>query len=317
MMVEEMKDTSRRCVVALALAFSCIMPLGVEAASTTQQVVVPDTVSFDLAPRSGGEPYRIFLRVPKGPAPAGGWPVLYLLDANAVIATAVDTVRVQAAYPLGTGIADGVVVGIGYPTEEAYDGVRRSWDLVPPPGRTYPARSPDGPPVRTGGADRFLAFIGDELKEEIGRRVPVDPARQAIFGHSFGGLFVLYALFNKPDAFSTWIAASPSILWEGGGIVDEAERFVARADTHHPERILLLVGEHEQKLAPFQQGAPDADKRQKNFAESRAVDSTKEMAERLASAPGVSASFQLLNEENHMSVLPAAINLAVRFAFGR
>lgn len=302
----------------LAVAASFLLAITVaEASPAAQAVPVPDTVYFDLPPRAGGAPYRIFLRVPASPAPAQGWPVLYVLDANAVIGTAADILRVQASYPLGTGIGDGVVVGIGYPTEGAYDSVRRSWDMGPPPGRTYPPHTPAGPPVRTGGADAFLAFVEDDLKPEIGRRVTIDPARQAIFGHSFGGLFVLHALFRKPEAFSVWISASPAIWWEGGGIVGEARRFVADANAGRAGRLLLMAGEYEQQLAPFQQGAPDADKRLKRFAESRIVDNAREMAALLAAVPGFNASFRLLPGESHMSVLPQALNLAVRSAFGR
>ncbi|QEN85794.1 alpha/beta hydrolase [Labrys sp. KNU-23] len=280
------------------------------------QGLIPDTICFDLAPASQMPPYRIFLRIPKEVPPPQGWPILYFLDANAVVGTAVDTVRVQAAYPLGTGIMPGVLVGIGYPTPEAYDSVRRSWDMGPPPGQTYPPHTPGGPEVRTGGADHFLAFIEDELKPQIASRAPIDAKRQAIFGHSFGGLFVLHALFRRPDAFSTWIAASPAIWWEGAGIVDEAERFVARAEAKPPGRVLVIAGEYEQRLAPFQIGAIDAVERARGHEESRIVDNARAMAERLASVPGLAASFQLLEGENHMSVLPGAVNQAVRFAFG-
>lgn len=280
------------------------------------QALIPDTMHFDMTPRAGDAPYRIFLRVPAGPPPTQGWPILYLLDGNAVIGTTVDIVRVQAAYPLGTGIADGVLVAIGYPTDGAYDSVRRSWDMGPPPGQTYPPHTPDGPDVRTGGADHFLAFIEEELKPEIARRVATDPKRQAIFGHSFGGLFALHAMFRRPDAFTDWIAASPAIWWEGAGIVTEAERFAARDDVDRSGRVLVLAGEYEQELAPFQVGAIDAEKRLKSFAESRIVDNAQAMAQQLSSVPGMSAAFQLLPGENHMSVLPAALNLAVRFAFG-
>jgi predicted alpha/beta superfamily hydrolase len=278
--------------------------------------LIPDTIQFDLAPRSGGAPYRIFLRVPAGVQPPQGWPVLYLLDANAMIATVADILRVQAAYPLGTGIADGVVVGIGYPTEAAYDSVRRSWDMGPPPGQVYPPHTPGGPDVRTGGADEFLAFIEDELKPEIDRRVMVDRQRQAIFGHSFGGLFVLHALFRRPSAFSAWVSASPAIWWEGAGIVAAAERFLAQGEIEPPGRVLLQAGEYEQAIAPFQTGAADAEKRIKGFAESRIVDNARAMAERLARAPNLATEFQFLPGETHMSVLPSALNLAVRFVFG-
>lgn len=286
----------------------------------TQPAHLPDTVQFDLAPAGGGEPYRIYLYTPPGEAPADGWPVLYLLDGNAVIATAVDTVRVQAPYTLGTGVQFGIIVAIGYPTDGPYDSVRRSWDMGPPPGQTYPPHSENGPDVRTGGADHFLAFIADELKPEIARRAPVDPRRQAIFGHSFGGLFVLHALFLRPDAFAAWIAASPAIWWEGAGIVTAAARFVAAEQagggTGRGGRLLLLAGEYEQALAPFQIGAADAQKRLASFEESRIVDNTRMMAERLAPVSGLSTDYVFLPGETHMSVLPACINHAVRFAFG-
>lgn len=277
---------------------------------------IPDTEVFEIAEPMGGAPWRIFLYRPPGEAPAEGWPVLYYLDANAVAGTAADIMRVQAAYPLGTGIEWGVMVGIGYPTDGAYDSVRRSWDMGPPPGQTYPPHTPDGPSVRTGGADEFLAFIEDVLKPEIGRRLPINPARQAILGHSFGGLFVLHALFHRPTAFQRWISASPAIWWEGAGIVDAAQAFAAEGTTRDG-RVLLLAGEYEQKLAPFQVGAADEVKRLASFDESRIVDNSRAMAQRLAGVSGLSADFVLLPGETHMSVLPACLNLAIRFAFGR
>lgn len=278
--------------------------------------IIPDTEVFEIFSPSGGPPWRIFLYRPPGEAPAQGWPVLYYTDANAVAGTAADIMRVQAVWPLGTGIEWGVMVGIGYPTDGAYDSVRRSWDLGPPPGQTYPPHTPDGPDVRTGGADEFLAFIEEVLKPEIARRVAIDPARQAIMGHSFGGLFVLHTLFRRPSAFSRWIAASPAIWWEGAGIVEAAQAFIAEGKPRDG-RVLLLAGEYEQKLAPFQVGAPDEEKRRAAFEESRIVDNTRLMAERLARAPGLVSEYVFLPGETHMSVLPACLNLAIRFAFGR
>ncbi|ADH90909.1 putative esterase [Ancylobacter novellus DSM 506] len=278
--------------------------------------LIPDTTVFDFFPGDGSATWRIFLYRPPGEPPAEGWPVLYYTDANAVAGTAADIMRVQAAWPLGTGIEWGVMVGIGYPTDGAYDSVRRSWDLGPPPGQTYPPHTPDGPDVRTGGADDFLAFIEEALKPEIARRVAIDPARQAITGHSFGGLFVLHTLFRRPAAFSRWISASPAIWWEGAGIVGAAETFVAEGKPRDGH-ILLLAGEYEQKLAPFQIGAPDEEKRRAAFEESRIVDNTRLMAERLAQVPGLVSEYVFLPGETHMSVLPACLNHAIRFAFGR
>lgn len=35
--------------------------------------------------------------------------------------------------------------------------------------------------------------------------------RDALYGHSFGGLFVLYALTVRPDLFDTFLSASPAL----------------------------------------------------------------------------------------------------------
>ncbi len=291
-------------------------PTPPETTPSPAKAVIPDTEIFEISAQPGQAPWRIFLYRPTGEAPAAGWPILYYLDANAVAGTAADIMRVQSAYPLGTGIERGVMVGIGYPTDGAYDSVRRSWDMGPPPGQTYPPHTPDGPPVRTGGADHFLAFIEDVLKPEIAHRLPVDARRQAILGHSFGGLFVLHALFKRPDAFQRWIPASPAIWWEGAGIVDAARAFAA-APQPRDGRVLLIAGEYEQALAPFQIGAPDEAQRRASFEESRIVDNTRLMADRLAQVDGLEAQYVLLPGETHMSVLPACLNLAIRFAFGR
>lgn len=278
-----------------------------------QACAIPETIRFDLAPDGGGPAYRIFLRIPPGAAPESGWPSLYLLDANAVIATAVEALRVQAAYPLGTGISDAVVIGIGYPTEAAYDSMRRSWDYGPPPGRSYPPHSEGGPDVRTGGAALFLDFIENRLKPEIRRRAPLAPGRQSLFGHSFGGLFALFALFTRPDAFNDWIAISPAIWWEEHNLL----RFAAPPPAMHPApRVLLGVGEYEQQLAPFQIGQADEEQRRRRQDEAKTMDETRAMAERLERQYHCFTEFAVFEGETHMSVLPLAINLAIRFALG-
>ncbi|MBU8540463.1 alpha/beta hydrolase [Falsiroseomonas tokyonensis] len=274
------------------------------------------TVQFDMAPDAGGPPWRIFLYRPEGPAPEAGWPVMVLLDANAVMGIAVDALRVQAAYPTGTGIAQAVLVGIGYPTEAPYDSVRRSWDYSPPPGRSFPPHRPGGPEVRTGGAEPFLEFIETELKPRIASLAPIDPARQAFFGHSFGGLCVLHALFTRPQAFADWIAISPSIYWEDAALLATERRFAALpAAARGTPRLAMAVGEYETRLAPFQIGRPDAARRQAALETGRHLAHAQEMAARLRPL-GLAVEVTELPGETHMSVLPVAINLALRFALG-
>lgn len=279
-------------------------------------IPIPGLRAFDLAPRAGGPIWRIFLRIPPGAPPAAGWPALFLLDANAVMGIATDALRVQAAFPSGTGIRDAVLVGIGYPTDSAYDSERRSWDYSPPPGQTYPPHRPDGPPVRTGGALDFLRFIEAELKPFLAARAALDPARQAIVGHSFGGLFVLTALFTSPRAFTHWIAMSPSIYWEEHAVLAAERRFAAMpAEQRGTPRLLMAVGEYERHLAPFQRDQPDAAARLARLQATRHIENARETADRLRPL-GVAVTVEEIPHETHMSMLPRAINMAIGFALG-
>jgi enterochelin esterase-like enzyme len=115
--------------------------------------------------------------------------VVYLLDGDARFAVAVDAVQ-RSPTPA-------IVVGIG---NEAL----RSRDYVPANLCT-----PGG-----GGEAAFLDFIRFQLASAIETEFGGDPARRILLGHSHGGSFVLYALFNEPPAtrhFASYLASDASI----------------------------------------------------------------------------------------------------------
>lgn len=267
---------------------------------------------FDLADGATGAIRRVFLWQPPGAAPQAGWPGLWLLDGNAVIGTAVDIMRAQAFWPEGTNLGWGALIAIGYPSDEAYDSFRRSWDLGPPPGRSYPPFHQGGAPVRTGGGAEMARFILEDLRPFLAAHVALDPGRQSLFGHSFGGLFTLWLLFNRPDAFRTWIAASPAITWEDSFLLDHLRRFDPggrRLSVH------LSAGEWEgDELAPFQLGRPDSAERLLQKKQSLTVKAARRMAAVLADL-GLQTRFELYPGETHMSVLPVALNRALHCAF--
>jgi hypothetical protein len=162
---------------------------------------IPGTTQYGLESR-GGQPFRLFLHIPAGEPPPGGWPMITVLDANAVMGMVVDTVRVLAFLPREAGIRSAAVVaGIGYRTEGPYDLARRSFDLTPPPGRDIPAAE-GRPGATTGGADELLDFIEEVVKPLAARAAPIDPSRHAVLGHSLGGLFTLHAPFRAPGRLS-------------------------------------------------------------------------------------------------------------------
>ncbi|GJE74968.1 alpha/beta hydrolase [Methylorubrum suomiense] len=305
---------SRRATIGLIFAAGLVNARRSIAAPIEQDVPaqIPGAIRFDLGGRDGRLPWRITLYVPPGDAPAAGWPVLYLLDGNAVTATAIDIERVQASYPEATGITSRfVVVGIGYPTTDAYDVVRRCWDYTPPPGRTYPSHQPGAPPVRTGGAAEFLRFITGTLKPTIEHRCRIDQARQALFGHSFGGLFTLYALAQAPSAFSHWIAASPSIYWEDRVLL--ASFAVPKDRPHRRQRVLLLAGAYEEEPAPFYTQQIDRENIRTGLDSAQIPQQARDLTSRLKRDHGFSADFRLIPRRTHMAALPEALNEAVAF----
>ncbi|MDD2987460.1 MAG: alpha/beta hydrolase-fold protein [Zoogloea sp.] len=176
------------------------------------EVVLPAARQVDLKARNSGHPYRIFVAEPSSPAPAEGHPVIYVLDGNAAFPVAAFLARGAAARREVTGHVPPLVVGIGYPGKADFDVAARRRDYTP--GGTGAGAADGG-----GEADVFLDFIEGELKPLIEARYVIDRKRQALFGHSFGGLLVTHALLTRPDSFSTFIASSPSIWWREHWVV--------------------------------------------------------------------------------------------------
>ena len=258
-----------------------------------------------------GRIFEISMARPSGAPPEHGYPVMYVLDPSTAFATLVDTVRNQEQM-----FGPVVVVGVGYASDA--EGENRSYDLTPP---TDPKDLPAGPPAgwgATGGNDAFLSFIIDELKPAMAKAVAVDPSRQALFGHSLGGLFVLHALFSRSDAFDTFIAGSPSIWWGKKSIVREVAAFKASQEkTRAPKRLLITVGELEAFGSPeeIRLGTAmklDADKLMRD---AKQVANSADLARDLTTpAPyGLKVQRVVFADETHNSVIPAYLARGARF----
>lgn len=271
-----------------------------------EPVMLPQASQRDLASAITGQTYRIFVSVPAAPAPPAGYPVLFALDGNASFPTLALMARTAGRRSGATGHVPPVVVGIGYPGERDYHNARGR-DYTPPAGLATDAST-------TGGADLFLDFIERELKPLVATLAPLDPARQALYGHSFGGLCTLHALFTRPAMFQTYLAASPSI-WYGDRVVLSAlaafEKRVAALPTR--PHLMLAAGELEQPQAT---GAP-LQGRQAIAAERRMIDAARELAARLDKGKLLSrVEFHLLANENHGSATFPAMARGLEFFLG-
>lgn len=267
------------------------------------------TEVFEMTSRFGLR-YRIFIAKPQSHPPLGGSPVLYVLDANACFATAVESYHAHMNGPQDAGASPMAIVGVGYPTEAPFDFVRRTWDLTTPaaPEKLPPSRAPGGWPPH-GGADQFLAFLEEEVKPVVEKKFPINRRRQAIFGHSFGGLFVLHAMCARPEAFQRYIASSPSFWWNDYALVSELRQFLATLDQHRqPIELVITVSgvETTENRGPAASLPPTPAKEQ--------FGNTRNFCQQLSrqQSPKFSMTYREFAGENHGSVLPVALNFAVR-----
>lgn len=242
--------------------------------------------------------YRILVSYPTGEAPPEGYPVIYALDGNAVFHTLAESARLQTRGP--HGLDPVVIVGIGYPSGEAFDMSRRCFDFTMPARLESLPKRPDGREwPEHGGADSFLAVLADEILPLISGIFPIDFHRRALFGHSLGGLFVLHALFTRPSLFSHYAAGSPSVWWGDYTLLTEMEKFLESYPQMQLQRNLMItVGadELEHMVADAEQLPP--------------------RLEPLADQ-GLQVRLVKFAEESHLTVLPAALSRLLRFTLER
>jgi hypothetical protein len=70
----------------------------------------------------------------------------------------------------------------------------------------------------SGGADKFLGFIKNELIPYINKQYPSN-GDNTLWGHSLSGMFVLYALVKEPMLFKSYIALDPSVWWDNNYVL--------------------------------------------------------------------------------------------------
>lgn len=292
----------------LSTSFCLAEPLPATA-STNAAVCLPGTEQVKLQSREGLE-YRILIAKPEQAAPEAGYRLLVLLDGHSTFPAAVTLYDMQQR---ASNLAPTIIVGIGYPSESRIDMPRRTFDMTPPAEleKLPPRRGGSGWP-KHGGADQFVRFLKDELKPWLHEKYSIDSTREAIFGHSFGGLFVMHCLATASDSFDSYIAASPSLWWNDYAMGDP-QKWISNNRLNDKVQLLITVGELElgEDSGPASLLAPTAAK--------ETFGNTRQFARQLQQlqTKGVPIQFKEFPGENHGSVTPLAINAALRFALQR
>ncbi|NUG01806.1 alpha/beta hydrolase [Acinetobacter oleivorans] len=196
---------------------------------------------FQIKSKNTGHDYLIQIYKPPVAPPQHGYPVLYILDGNATFPSAANIAQSIGAGSAKLGLDPLMIVAVGYPQQKTFDVQKRAYDYTPKPSAEFQAQGK----YKYGGADKFINFLNDELKPEIAKQFPVNSQQQSLYGHSFGGLLVLYHFFQKPNAFQRYFAASPSLWFDQSMLFQQLNHWQSQKQSNSP-MLLTTVGTHEQ-----------------------------------------------------------------------
>ncbi len=194
-----------------------------------------------------GESRKYLVHLPESykRAPKQHYPVIYVLDGSSQdVHTAA-----SAALMARIGVIPEVIV-VGIPN---ISGKGRQRDYTPP-GMQQDLDDKNSP---EGRADRFLAFLSEELVPEIDRSYRTSSTRM-LSGNSRGGLFVVYALTADPPLFDAYFANSPALWRDDSKMVMRLDQFLME-NTSLKSNLFLSLGSNENdKMKNAFQRAVDA-----------------------------------------------------------
>ena len=187
-----------------------IQPLPANIAQTGSAFYQFKTLEFDS--KDHQRHYRVWLGIPKQAAPTQGYAALYMLDGNSAMSHLQENVLKQ----LSKSDAP-VLVAVGYQSNLPYDVNARAQDYTPADASGNLQPDLNHPERITGGSAEFRQLLLDKIVPWVNQQTQINPQQTALWGHSYGGLFVLDTYLNS-NYFQSYFAASPSIHWQNGRI---------------------------------------------------------------------------------------------------
>ncbi|RDU67568.1 alpha/beta hydrolase [Helicobacter didelphidarum] len=177
-----------------------------------------------------GKSYKIHIAKPKKEN-HHNYATLYLLDGNVFFPILLNLLTHTDKYKYLP-----IIVGIGHESNLAFDRKLRTLDYTPPLDSKFNKTFTGG-----GGADAFYSFITGIVVPYIAKNYPTNPKKKAIFGHSFGALFVLHTLLHYPQSFEYYFIASPSLWWGESSFLPKNPAIASS-----PTAVILMIGEKEE-----------------------------------------------------------------------
>lgn len=176
----------------------------------------------DFKSHINGVNYELIISLPKDyTSSSKRYSALYLTDGRDRMRATNEIAKMLAAQGESPGL---IIVGIDYPgrlVDDAGSPPVQRWADYPTPARSYwNVPSDRGAPV-------FLRVMTEEVIPYIEHTYRANPADRGIAGHSMGGFFAAYALFNTQDVFRKYWISSPSMVWDDQVLLREEAKYAA------------------------------------------------------------------------------------------
>ncbi len=220
-----MKPVSYRIAVALAAvtALSVMLP-GQTAPAQGTDIVIGRTVP--MTSKALGRDVNVLVSLPEGyEAGAARYPVLYILNGALSFGHDQGTAQMLSRFQ---EIPRMIVIGV-----PGFDN-----GYVPTPFEQR-GQNPTG-------ADLSIKYLKEELIPFVDKTYRTSAFR-ILYGHSVGGLFTMYAMFNAPDLFSAYIAGSPWFQANDGYWLKNIDK-LARERALDGKVLFMTVGKAESDL---------------------------------------------------------------------
>ncbi|MEZ4782197.1 MAG: alpha/beta hydrolase-fold protein [Flavobacteriaceae bacterium] len=176
------------------------------------------------------ESRTIYVHIPESylQNPKQKYPVTYIIDGKVFLPTVSNVLDFYS----GGFMPEMVLIGIA-------NSNYRTRDLTPSKITTK-----YGMPFNeeNGEAANFLKFIEEELIPYVNNHYPVTTYRSLI-GHSYGGLFSIYTLINKPKLFANYLSIDPSLDWDNQLMLKEAKEVLFKRDYSGKSLYVSLSGQ--------------------------------------------------------------------------
>jgi uncharacterized protein len=264
-----------------------------------KRLLDPDTT---ISSKIMGRDYELYISFPRNYSTKDTvkYPVLYVLDGRhtfPIVKSARETMDWAGE------LERVIIVAIGSGLDQASWHVNRMYDYTTSKD-TATDRSGEkrmGVPkgtIQSGGAEKFLQCITTEIIPYIDAHYKTTKDR-GITGHSLGGLFTAYCFLNSKGIFTRFGLNSPSLWWNNSELMNQAESQFSKNETWGipATKVFVSVGQKEgPQMVPLMI----------KFSTMLEAKSYK----------NVSLTWNIFQEETHLSVLPDCLSRTLTVLYG-